>query len=462
MTIRLGLLLLPGIALGLAACASRPPATHDLALTQQSASDAAAAAPTVEAVAPLQPLTLEEAIEWALQNNPSLKARYTKFEAMLQEEPQASSLMDPMAMVSQQQAFRGMGDEQSNMLTLSQTFPWFGKRALRGGIARSEAMQALEEYRAQALDIRRDIIRAWQMLRYERANLELTRQEHDLLQQILQVTTAQYEVGQADRAALLQVQAEMARTEAELHAMNGAIEVQRRELAVLLGTGRGWVLKFDTDAADEIADLPNTQRLIDEAIANRPELEGLQHQQDAARGMAQLARADYYPDFTVGVGMEAMGSDGSGFYRPDSDTRMDSWIVSLGVNIPIPNARRRAATEQARLREQETELLRDSAENEILAQIQSTFAMAEALRRQKEVYESGVVGLALEAYKTAESGYRVGRFSYADLIDVQRTLIAARRDVLRIERDRQLAIADLERAVGLPLELVTDAQESRP
>jgi len=453
-------LLLPGLALGLSACAMNPPPAPDRA----SLHPAPALSPgTPHDVADkTAPLTLEGAIEAALLNNPKLRAEYARFEALLHEVPQASSLPDPMAMVSQMEAFRGPMNERENMLTVSQTFPWFGKRNLRGSIARTEAFEALEEYRMSALEMRRDVSRAWHMLRYEKADLELTRQDRELVAETLQSTISLYEVGRVDRSALLRTQTEHARVETDLAAIESRIETFQRELHRLMGIEKSQPgHAFDPEAVEH-PEVPGTQTLLTEAINHRPELDQYRRREEAGRLAEKLARRDYYPDITLGAGVVAMGERGGEFYSPTSDERTDSWQASAGINIPIPNARRRAATQQARKRVEEAALRGKDAANVVVEEIHSTSSQLMALRTQHELFRDNLLPLAEEAFEATDAGYRVGLVTYADMLDAQRMLITAQRDALRIDRDHHLAIVDLERAVGIPFHLIPTSEEHTP
>jgi outer membrane protein, heavy metal efflux system len=463
-------ILFPCLAVGVLACATSPPSVPDRLAIHSPSAHPATASPGVDATearsgesgeeAPV--LTLGSAVERALLNNPSLRAEYARFEAMLLDVSQASSLADPMAMVSQKDAFRGPGEERENMLTLSQTFPWFGKRDLRGRVARAEAFEVLEEYRLSALDVRRDVSRAWHMLRFEEANRELTLQDSDVLNQTLEATMSLYESGRADRGSLLRVQTEMARVDSDLPGIDSSIEAQRRELVRLMGTPQAAFTASDEDADVELATVPDLETLIAEAITHRPELEQYRRREEAADLAGRLARADYYPDFTVGVDLFAMGDRGSEFYTPDSDGRTDSIRASVGINIPIPNARRRAAVDQARHRVDEASQRRESAADKILEEIHATSARLSGLEQQHTLFRDSILPLARDAYDAADAAYRSGQTTFVDLIDVQRTLIAARRDMLRIERDYNLSLADLERAMGMPLDLVHIDEEAQP
>ena len=134
----------------------------------------------------------------------------------------------------------------------------------------------------------------------------------------------------------------------------------------------------------------------------------------------------------------------------------DAWSVSLGFNIPIPNARRRAQLKEAELREEEQRHRRDAAEHRIREGVEGAIARLRSIESQLIVYEDSLIPLAGEAFQTSQALYRTGQSTYLDLLDAQHTMISTQRRFLAAQRDYMLALADLERVVGAPLDIAGD------
>ena len=56
-----------------------------------------------------------------------------------------------------------------------------------------------------------------------------------------------------------------------------------------------------------------------------------------------------------------------------------------------------------------------------------------------------------QAFEAVSEGYRLGRFSYLDVLEAQRTLIASRVQLHRALSDFHKATATVERLIGAPL-----------
>jgi len=444
-----------GLSVGLSACAALPPAVPDRdALRPPVVSTNAAtteAHRSERARMTSGTLTLSAAIETALLNNPSLRADFAAFEAAALEVPQASSLMDPR--VSYTQFVEGVQTrvgEQQFVAGVSQMFPWFGKLRLQGSVARAEAMQVLQSYRARMLDVRQQVQQAWYRLAYEQAALALAEEDKRTIEQTLEAAAALYGAGQRGRGSLLQSQTELARIENELTGYPARIAALREQLArLLLVKDLGDVPALDDAVGGEFS-LPGAEVLIAEAVSLRPEIERFRLREDEAELRHELARKDYYPDLTLGLNYVGVGDrpdNPMGAMAPD-DEGDDAWGVSVGFTIPILNARRRAAKEQALRQREEAEWWRIATETEVEEQVRSLLPRLASLDRQLGVLRSNLLPLAEEAYATNQAGYTSGQATFLDMLDAQRTLIGVRRDLLIARRDYLLAAAELERAVG--------------
>jgi outer membrane protein TolC len=98
--------------------------------------------------------SLQACIDIALVNNPEIAGSQRKWEAALQKIPQARALDDPMIGVIVDRVETTRFDTfDENEWMVSQTFPWFGKRDLRGGVQSGAATQTEMDWRMKKLEI---------------------------------------------------------------------------------------------------------------------------------------------------------------------------------------------------------------------------------------------------------------------------------------------------------------------
>ena len=100
-------------------------------------------------------VTLSAVVRQAVSDNPQLASLRAKWEAMLERPAQAKALPNPMLSYGGMDMANGgdWPDTNEKRVMVQQEFPWFGKRALREGIAAKEAESMRRELEAMTRDV---------------------------------------------------------------------------------------------------------------------------------------------------------------------------------------------------------------------------------------------------------------------------------------------------------------------
>ena len=415
-------------------------------------------------------VSLDALIEAVLRHNPELQADLAYHEGRLQRIPQEMSLPDPSAQLKiarssggtvEEQRFGldpaappkkvGMSSAVAYTLQVMQPLPWPEKLRLKGRLAAQEAAIAFETHNIRLLDRIHELSRAYYALSFEHGALGLTREEKQYLEQYLETTTVGYAVGRHGRQALLKAQTEMARLDNEILGYRGRIETLRAELRAAVGNleaanaliGVNHVVPLDRIETP----LPEIQpsELLAEAMRLLPEATRLERQIELGQLRQSLARADYRPDFSVGL--EYMNSAASTMSMGASGRR-DTVGLMAGVTIPVPNARRRAQLTEARLIEREAHLRKQALEVNTAMALEAAFEHMRSLAERILVYDDSLIPLAYETYETSRAEYEMGVGDYLNLLDALRMMITLRHEQLRLKRDYLLLLADIQRVTG--------------
>jgi outer membrane protein TolC len=178
--------------------------------------------------------------------------------------------------------------------------------------------------------------------------------------------------------------------------------------------------------------------LAQKAVANRPELRGMRAMQDESIAMADLSRRERYPDFmgSIWANQNLMGT-------PPSAGAM------VGVTIPIfgvsrGNHRADAFDARAEGSARDAEAMRAMIRFEVadaLARVQTT-------TRRVELVETVVLPKARESFESSLAGYGTSGVDMIGLLDARRSLQSATLALAEAQTEREIAIAELERAVG--------------
>lgn len=257
-----------------------------------------------------------------------------------------------------------------------------------------------------------------------------------------------YEIGATTRANLLRAQVKLGEDRLSHISARNDLSIAQAYLNDILG----WSL----DTSFEVVDNLTVERatfdeasLIEEAIDNHPSVRRAKtqwRQDKASLGMAKSGR------------MPSLSASGN-YSWGDSDLPKDlddwkdndSWRVGLSLNVPLfdgfatKSNIRRARLNLTIAQEELKQAERDVA----LAVKQAYLKLTEAEERIEITEES--LALAEEERRLAQERYRLGASFLLELIDSQVAYSTAQTNHIAALYDYQLAIAQLENAVGKPI-----------
>mgnify|MGYP006290639419 CR=1 FL=1 len=177
------------------------------------------------------------------------------------------------------------------------------------------------------------------------------------------------------------------------------------------------------------------------AFKNRPELERIGQYIEAQQANIRFARSDYFPTVSV---------DGSYTYAGEtvSDLNASSYI-GLSLSIPLFSGfSRPAQVRQENLAFRNLKQQQESLRQQIGSEVWNTYLQVkEAVERvanSRIFYEN-----ALENRNIAEGEYREGVGSMLDVIDAQTAFVTAEQTLIEALTDYKIALAALDRAVGI-------------
>lgn len=395
---------------------------------------------------------LEQFVRDALDRNPGVRQSFARYQATLQRLPQAGSLPDPMLGLTQylRDPETRVGP-QTTMLTLSQHIPWFGKLSDKEKVAAKEAAVSRELYEAQQDEVVRQVKLACYDLAFLDRALAITEEDLSVLQRYETLAQTRYAQGMGLQQAALKLQAEITRDRNRLESLRARRVDAEASLDNLL----------DRPAEAPIAKIApierppvefNTAALYKLGRDRRPEVQAafLQIERDEER--IQLARKNYWPDFTIGAGFVNVlqRSDMAGILNPPDENGKNIYSLTVGVNIPIRRRKYDAAvTEATEDKIASSEGYRNVV-NTMEASIRAIGFRIQTLSEQISLFEHTLVPQAQQSLESTEAGYSTGSLGVLDLLDSERVLLDVRLGLAQLNSDYMKSLAEMERAVGAP------------
>ncbi len=395
---------------------------------------------------------LRHYIEQALERNPAVRQSFARYQASRQKMPQVSALPDPVLTITQYlRTPETRAGPQVTMMSLSQKFPWFGKLSDREKIAAKEAAIARERYEAQRDELVRQVKAAYYSLAYIDRAIAITNQDLSLLAHYETLAEARYSQGVGLQQAVVKLQAEITRDQNRLK----ELRIQQVNAEAVLNRlldrpARSPIGKVTLPKHSKVG--IDYDRLSAIGKQSRPEVIAalLGIERDEKR--IQLARRNYWPDFTLGASfVNVLGRrDPAGLLnRPDQNGK-NVWAITAGVNIPI---RRRkydagvleAAQDQIASREGYRGMV-----NSVEAAVRTIGFQIQTLEEQISLFENTLLPQAEQALRSAEAAYSTGSLGVLDLLDSERVLLNVRLSLAQFRSSYMKSLAEMERAVGAP------------
>ena len=233
----------------------------------------------------------------------------------------------------------------------------------------------------------------------------------------------------------------------------GALFNAREELNSLIGRE---IFSIDSLKADIVPENPNPitkQEWVDIALKNNYRLQASVLRRDASQDSARSSASEHLPKINI-VGTESEsntnqysyeGFEDLGFQAP-SETQRKNYSLSLSIPISqggaVSSRRRQAYAEYNRAVE-ETLFAQRTVIQEVRSGFSNVITLGANLKAQKQAVVSA--NSALEATRV---GYEVGTRNIVDLLQAEKNLYTAEKNLANAKYDYLLSQLNLELAAG--------------
>jgi len=235
--------------------------------------------------------------------------------------------------------------------------------------------------------------------------------------------------------------AELGRVQAE-----NAAAMATANLLRLVGLPPGTSLELETVPAVSPATQGETDGMIAQALAGRPELEALRARARALDAGARVARSLTRPQAGLQAGFDYANPNPR--ILPLTGAWNDSWSLGISVNWKVlDGGRADAAAAQGRAQAEAMRAQLADLESRIRLEVTTRQLELESTLAGKVVAQRGIEA-ARDAVRVAQDRYKEGVLSSTELLDAETRLLRAELDATQTDAQIQVARANLTRAVG--------------
>ena len=383
-------------------------------------------------VAAVGSLTMQAAINRAMAANPTIAAARLRGPINLANLAVARERLNPEGSIELEK------ETPKEAYGVAIPFELGGKRTRRIEVAEATIRAGEAELAATIAQVRNDVRRAYFGQIVAQQRLTILREQRDISIRTRDTAQARLDAGDVPRLEVMQAQLALAAVENEATAAEGTSAAARAALNALLAQPLDTPTVLST-TIDEVAP-PTTDAALMLAQTASTELISLDRQIEAQRARIQLAQALRVPDLTPTFTLTRRA-------EPEFNY---GWRAGAAVTLPLFTTHRAGV------------LVEQTTLDQIMAQRQATLlriqgevtAASQRAQAQRELflrYRDQIIPQAQQVEQLAQDAYQLGQTGIGPLL----LALQATRDVRLRSLDAidqfQTALADLERAIGVPL-----------
>ncbi|RFC32599.1 MAG: outer membrane protein, cobalt-zinc-cadmium efflux system [Candidatus Nitrotoga sp. MKT] len=385
----------------------------------------------LRAIEPATPLTLKAALELAYGANAALSTARRELEAIAGSVLQAGLRPNPRveALIED--------PRPANRLTavyVNQPLELGGKRPARIAAAERRHDVASAELHAMRAEIRAAVMVAFFDVLVAQERFLLTQGLVELSQRATTAASKRVTAGKVSPVEETKARVAEASVRVELSQAATSLKMARKRLTAIWGNATP---RFER-AEGQVETLPALPALKDltARLANSPGLARAQLEVNRRQALVEVERSLRVPDVTLSLGG-----------RRNAEIGLNQAL--LGVSLPIPIFNRNQGNILEALRR--TDKARDELSG---TEIRLNNEIAQALerlniaRQEIEILQQEILPGAQSAYDAATKGYIMGKFSFLEVLDAQRTLFQAKSQYLRALAEAHRSAAEIERVLG--------------
>jgi outer membrane protein, heavy metal efflux system len=359
-------------------------------------------------------LTLAQALRLAEQQNPTLQAQAQSIESSRANEITAGLRPNP--------SFQN--DTTSATVGIYQQFETGGKRRTRLDSARLATSISQSDFADARRNLAFNVRQAFVNAQLAGANLALARENLSSFQRVIDLQRVRLEKGALSGADFLKIELQMLQFQTDVEDATLALKTAKAAIRALLG-GSNLAEEFEVEGdlrpAPFDASLPELQQ---RALANRPDLKSAETGREKAAADLRLAKANGYPDPTIGTSLLHVGNEigGPSWFEPFYPKGPNSNAMGVGISFPLPLFNRNQG-EIARTRSEErrANFLAQATRNQVLQDVETAFAAFRSSRERVRLYEQTYLSRSKDSRDAAEFAFQRGATSILDFLDAERT-----------------------------------------
>ena len=390
-------------------------------------------------------LVMKEAIQLALLQNPELQSYSIEMRAREARTLQESFAPNPQLEFEVEdfggrEEFQGFTGSEFT-LSVGQMIELAGKRKKRTRASAFLSDLAAWDYEAKKLDVLTETVKRYLQLIGDQEQLMLNEELVRVSEKLHQAVNRLVKAGRISAAELSRTQVVLSTAQLEVTRSKRKLEADRSRLSSQWGeTKPGFnSVTGSLDRVEVIPPLDSLRKFLDK----NPDIVRWTTEIEMRRAIESLEEAKQIPDPTIQAG-----------YKYLSEPSISAFIVNLSIPIPIFD-NNKGAVQEAYNRRKKAEEQYKNTEIVLGTYLIELYQNLAILYAEIDNASKTIIPEAEKAYQIINNGYLLGKFRFLDVLQSQRTLFEARKNLISSLMAYHLRVADMERLIGRPLAAVS-------
>ncbi|MBR5661355.1 MAG: TolC family protein [Bacteroidales bacterium] len=407
--------------------------------------------------------TLQDCIEYAIDNNISLQQSRNSFLSGLEDTYQAKAAMLPSVSVSSSQGlsnrpFSDSGTSSvvgSNVYSTSKSSSYSGNYGVNagmtiwnGGSLRTALKQQQVQNSIDSLsveettnDIVISIVQAYVQCLYAKDAVSVSESNAEASKAALDRAVAMKNAGELSKVDVAQLESQHASdvyqiTSSKVNLDNSLLQLKQ---LLELGISEEIVLEApENEEAEILKLLPSKEEVYANALEAMPEIKKAGLNVDAAELAIKQAKTGALPSISANAGLSTTNISGTGNSIASQIQKNFNENIGLSLSVPILQGRRnKTAVNKAHIAADNVRLQQMSAEKTLLKEVENAYLDAVSSQSQY-LSAKEQAKYAEQSYEYTSEAFKVGKKNTVELINAQNSLLSAQVSLLQAKYNAML------------------------
>lgn len=380
----------------------------------------------------------------AAANNPGILSLFRQYESVMQKAPQNRILPDPQLgfgyFINSVETRVG---PQRAVLSLSQSFPWFGQLGAQEQAVIERAKSVLERFNNERAKLNFNVAATYNSLYVLRSAVRITEENIRLLQTLKDLANVRFESGKASMVDVLRIEMELGELVNQLKFLEDSERPLVAEFEQLLNVRlTDGILLPDTLWNEQI--LVTREQIMDSVKILNPSILSIEHEILSYDQDVLAARKTGGPSFTVGLNYTIVSKlDG---YTGEGNGK-DAILPTIGVKIPLYRKKYQSLVLEKQIARESAVLKKDDRTNELRTLLEKTFRDYDDGVRRVALYEQ-LQRYARQALDILIAEYTSTATNFEEIIRMDRKLLKYELELEKARADQNTAYAYIEYLMG--------------